>query len=373
MILKIRNSGFLRVICLFMTISILAISCDPNGDLVNNYRMDKEIEKQLAVMSSQYSTEECNQARKVLQRGKRYVQSRSKLGLVSRADVLGHLIDEGIRNGEIKNVSQKERDKVVETFSNDAFALNSNSLDPVYGHLKNDGRITEYEQDYLVTLEDRVERASSTQEAISIFNKVRSEMKNNQKMTESFKQALNLGFDQAELAICAAAAEGDLRMSEDGTSSRCEIWTCVTEYTWQIQVIMVVIAIVAIVLAIFTFGFSLLLVTVTFAAWVLVPVVVCAFLPCPEEDCPNGEALTCQNNFVLNADNLCFAEGFKVVGDALYSDPTSGTNCPPGAIYTGSLTGCFHGLMTDGIFGDLQEGEDYWADETGAYHLPVCN
>ena len=81
-----------------------------------------------------------------------------------------------------------------------------------------------------------------------------------------------------------------------------------TEYTWVIQVITVVIAVVAIVLAIFTLGFSLLLVTATFAAWVLVPIVVCSFLPCPDAECPDGQSLTCVPGFTLNTDNRLYLQ-----------------------------------------------------------------
>ena len=262
----------MRAVCFLMAISIFTVSCDPNGDLVNNAKMDNEIEKQIEAMNSMYSPEQCEEARKQLQRAKSYVLSRSKLGMVSREGLLTFMIDEAIANGEIEDISQQERNLVVSTFKENAYFLNSSSLSPVFENMKNKGTVSETEMNMLISLEERLSDVTTENEAVDAFNELRTDLQSATNITSNFKQALSIGLDQAELAMCADMLDSETQYSDTQVQQRCEILQCVTEYTWVVQLITVVIAVVAIVLAIFTLGFSLLLVSVTFAAWVLVPV-----------------------------------------------------------------------------------------------------
>jgi len=356
-----------------MAVSIFTISCDPNGDLVNNAKIDNEIDKQIEAMESMYSVEECNDARVQLQRAKQYVLSRSKLGLVSREGLLNHLIDESILNGEIENIPQDERDKVVSIFKENSYFLNNSSRSPVFENMKNNGTISQSEMSILLSLEERLTDVTTENEAVTVFNKLRIDIESDSHISSEFKYALNTGLDQAELAMCAEIIDSETIYSNDNLQERCEILQCVTEYTWVVALIDVALAVVGILLGIFTFGFTWWLVAATFASWVLVPLLVCSLIPCPEDDCPEGEELTCHPNFQLLANGLCFADGFSIIGDGLFSEPTNGIDCPPGSVYSGSFTGCAHGPLSTGIFSNLTEGEDYWSDETGAFHRPVCN
>lgn len=373
MIRSFRNSRFMRAISFLMAISIFTVSCDPEGDLTNNALMDKEIEKQIEAMSSIYTPAQCGEARVQLQRAKSYVLSRSKLGMVSRENLLNYMIDEAVANGEIESISQQERDLVVSTFKENAYFLNSSSLSPVFENMKIKGTISESEMNVLISLEERLADVTTESEAVDAFNELRADMQSFTNVSNNFTQALSMGLDQAELAMCANMLDGETQYNDTQVQQRCEILQCVTEYTWVVQLITVVIAVVAIILAIFTFGFSLLLVSITFAACVLVPVLVCSLIPCPDEPCPDGQELVCHPNFQLLENGLCFAEGFSIIGDGLFSQPTNGTNCPAGSFYAGSFVGCAWGPLTTGIFSGLVDGEDYWADGTGAFHRPVCN
>ncbi len=372
---KFRNSGIMRLVCLLMAVCIFGISCDPNGSLANDYRMDKEIDEQVKRMETKYSKDECTKARKMLTKAKAYLLANNANGLVSREGLLNYMIDKSIEDGTLPQISAGERKEVVERFVKDAYFLNDESLDPVYEKMRLEDRITMQERDFLVSFEDQLVAALNEAEVVEIFNAVRNQLPSTTSLTSEFKNALNLGMDQAELAMCAAGRDGRAEVDKS-TNDRCQIEVCITEYKWVFAIINVVIAVVSIVLAIFTFGFSLLLTVVTFAAWVLVPVITCLFVDCPEPDCPDGQSFTCLSGFTLNSDNLCFAAGFSFVGDGIFSDPTSGTDCPPGTFYTGAMLGCAHGTIgsqAGGIFGDLVDGEDYWADGDGAYHRPVCN
>ena len=203
-----------------MLISITLVSCDPNGDLVNNYRIDQEIEKQLEAMGTQYTPEEVENARVMLQKAKSYVLSKSKLGLVSRADVVNYLIDESITSGDIEGVSQEERDLFVETFSKDQFFLtDKETLDPMYGYLNHDGRVTTAERSYLESFEDRLMNLTTEAEVIDAFNDVKTEISNMGNLSSNFKKALEIGMNQGELAMVTAAIDKDTPLSSLGDNA----------------------------------------------------------------------------------------------------------------------------------------------------------
>ena len=77
--------------------------------------------------------------------------------------------------------------------------------------------------------------------------------------------------------------------------------------------------------------------------------------------------------------NICFREGAAWVGSGLFSGVDANGNCPDGGFFTGSggNLDCALGPISNfsgGIFSGLTPGEEgFWADDKGAYHLPICN
>ena len=377
-----RDTYFAKFFCYLMVLSFVLVSCDPEGDLINNHRIDKEIDKKIESMENSFTPQECDQARLLLQEAKALAMTKSRIGRFDRSALLDQLLGQAIQRGEL-SMSNAERTELVQRMEADAFHLGTpeESLDGFYDWLALDGRINGVENAYLKGFEDRLENLTSQSEVEASFNAIRAELSSDNTLSGPFKQALSAGMEQAELMMCATEGDGlDQIQGPVVSQERCSIEVCVKEYKWVIAIITIVIAVVAIILAIFTFGLSLKFISITAAVWKLVVTVVCETLPCPigPEDCPPGQVLTCLPGFILNGDNLCEGTGFALMGRALFGSKDSNGNCPPGSYDTSASPPieCAFGSIDNvsgGIFSGLVDGESFWVNGSRAFHIPVCN
>lgn len=321
--------------CFTLSLLILTISCDPNGDLINSQSIDDQTEKLIATYSESKSPEEVAQLRTLVDETKAYIWYwRGRNINPTSNDISSFMLDLAIEKGMMEPISDTDKNHIIQALRNVEYVGDPSDHISVLESL---GNISNKLADILREFENNISQVSSSEEALALINSTRSTI-TSLNISQEEKQAFLISLNNAETSI-----ETNLYTGEKGMRGLCE--ECIWQLDWIQVVISIVVTTVAFILTVITFGLaSILWSIISFTVFVGVWVLYCVWVPCPDQEpCPPGQSPFCQGSFTFDPEtNQCINRDLP--SDATVRDgcivtprPPSGL-CPPGT--TGQGLNC---------------------------------
>ena len=349
----LRESKFLKFICVLMAFSIFTMSCDPYGDNLVNKSIDRQADEFMNTYSNFMSEEECANFKESVDAVKGFVWAQRANGNnPSKGQIAGFIYDRAVRTGEIEKPSSLDRKKFVQfandnTWSGDQTAIINKLLEENY--------FSSDVGNFLFEFKGNFERVNSYEEAYAVINDARLS-RTFQSLTSQEQQVIAEALDGAEKTVCYEETS-DRRENQKVWCEECS-WTL----HWVELVISIIVTVVAWIFAVVTLGLSTLLtsvvlVTVWTATWTLV----CILVWCGDtQPCPDGQTAVCEGSFTFDSSipactNSSFPSNAFQFGDCIMSPRPTGGPCPPGSMPLG--TNCLWECLSET---PVQNGDGDW-------------
>jgi len=325
-----------------MIITMTAISCDPNGDLLVSHQIDTQAENILKDYGAFMSPDECANFKNSIDKIKAYVWQQRRSGIKpTRTDIANFIYDMSVEDGTIKNPDNSERQIFADFVQDNTW---NGDQTAIINKFAEDEYFSSDMADVLHSFKSEFENVRNYSDAYTLISGWRS-TKALSNLSDREQSAFQESLNAAEKSVCYQ------EMSEGSVDSRFWCEECNWTLHWEFFIISIVITVVAwVLLTIFTGGlYTLLISVILFTVWTATWLLTCLWVWCEDQElCPDGQEPVCEGSFTFDESlSACthppFAEDDFNFGNCIMSPVPVSDNCPPGSTRQGlnCLWECF--------------------------------